>query len=172
MARKLSQESSPRKCFIGRRDGTRGPLASLSYVRPVEGSGNRFPGQSGRNVASQGRTVMNTRSRAIVAGVVALTLSAPLIGAASTASAETSGGDHLVYARYYHHTYGWRHYRHYGWRHYRHYGWRRHYYYRYGYGAAPVLGGIVGGLAAGLVGGPYYYGRPYGYYYGPGPYWW
>jgi hypothetical protein len=96
-----------------------------------------------------------------MAGLVALALAAPMTVTTSAASAASWRGHHYVYSRY--------HYRHYGWRHHRYYAWHRHY---YRYGGVPLLGGIVGGLAAGLVGGPYYYGPPYAYYYGPGPYWW
>jgi hypothetical protein len=107
-----------------------------------------------------GRIVMYTGSKAIIAGLAALALFAPVTGTTS-ASAANWGRHHYVYVHHY--------YRHYGWRHHRYYVWHRHYYY---YGGAPVLGAIVGGLAAGLVAGPYYYGPPYPYYYGPGPYWW
>ncbi len=114
---------------------------------------------------------MNRGTKIVVAGLSALALMGP-VASVAPASAAASQGHHYVYARYWQHGY-------YGHGYYGGgYGWRRHH---YGYGAAPVIGGLFGALAGALAApayyGPpaYYYGPPayyYGprYYYGPGPY--
>jgi hypothetical protein len=94
---------------------------------------------------------MNTRlTRIMAAGLAA----SALLGAVTMASTPAS-------ARYVH-RYGYVHPYH----HYRHYGYYRH---RHYYGGAPLVGALIGGIAAGALAPHYYYGPP-PYYYGPGPY--